>query len=279
MKMSTLPAAVIPDTEVRAMESSELGRDFRVSIALPYEYPDLPDKHYPVVYILDANLYFGMFTELSRMLYLCGMTETIIVGLGYPVDERLEEAFAEISSLRTLDLTPAVDKDYENEQRQNGAIVRGTGRAADFLSFIEDDVIPMIETEYRAIPADRTLVGHSFGGLFALFTLFQRPTLFQQLIVGSPSLHFAKGVVFDYEEEYSMGRRSLPVKLFLSVGAMEESPGRPMVSDLYRLRARLESREYEGLELTFRVFEECNHCAAIAPMFQFGMMALMPPRS
>lgn len=44
------------------------------------------------------------------MLYLCGMTETIIVGIGYPLDLPLEEALNDILVLRTLDLTPVVDE-------------------------------------------------------------------------------------------------------------------------------------------------------------------------
>jgi len=110
------------------MKSNHVDHDFRISIALPFEYPDFPEKTYPTVYILDANLYFGMFTEVSRMLYLCGLTATIIVGIGYPLNLPLEEAFAEVMALRTLDLTPVVDEAYENERAQMGNPVKGTGR-------------------------------------------------------------------------------------------------------------------------------------------------------
>jgi predicted alpha/beta superfamily hydrolase len=272
--MSAFPAAQIPDTEVRIVKSTQLGRDFRISIALPYEYPDFPDKTYLTVYILDANLYFGMFTEISRMLYIGGLTETIIVGIGYLLDLPLKKAFTEFWALRSLDLTPVADKAFEDEGRQ-----MGTGGAANFLSFIAENVIPMVETEYRATPADRTLVGHSLGGLFAIYTLFQKPSLFQQLMVGSPALWFGDGTMFDQEEDFSKDRKSLPVKLYLSAGALEESVPKPRVSDLYKLKSLFESRAYEDFELTFQIFDNCNHCAASAPMFQFGMMALMPPRT
>jgi len=166
-----------------------------------------------------------------------------------------------------------------NERRWVTRLRVQGGGASKFLSFMEDDVIPMIETEYRIASTDRTLVGHSVGGTFALYTLFQKPTLFQQLIVGSPALWFGGGVTFDQEEDFSKRRKSLPVKLFLSAGAQEESIPKPYVSDLYKLISRLESRAYEDFELTSQIFENCNHCAAIAPMFQFGMMAMMPPRT
>lgn len=136
----------------------------------------------------------------------------------------------------------------------------------------------MVEAEYRTAAMDRTLVGHSYGGTFALYTLFQKPELFRNYIVGSPNLHLGDGALFDYEERFAEDRTSLPVKLFLSAGALEESVAKPYVSDLFKLKARLEDRSYEDFALTVKLFEGCNHCAAIAPMFQFGMMAMMPGR-
>jgi predicted alpha/beta superfamily hydrolase len=275
--MPDLPAAYIPDTEVRILRSSQVKQDYRISIALPYEYLDFQEKTYPTIYILDANLYFGMFTEISRMLYLCGMTESIIVGIGYPLDLPLEESFNEMMALRSLDLTPVVDEAYEAERAQLG-MPEKTGGASKFLSFLADDVIPMVEAEYRTAATDRTLVGHSFGGLFALYTLFQKPTLFRNYIVGSPYLFFGDMVLFDYEERFAEDRTSLPVKLFLSAGGLEESITEPYVSNLYKFKARLLSRNYTDFELTSQIFEKCNHCAAIAPMFQFGMMEMLPGR-
>ena len=43
----------------------------------------------------------------------------------------------------------------------------------------------MIETDYRADPADRTLLGHSLGANFALYTLFRQPDTFQRCVVAS----------------------------------------------------------------------------------------------
>ena len=275
--MPDLPAAQIPDTEVRDIKSKHTGQEYRISIALPYEYHDLLDKKYQTVYILDSNVHFGMFTEISRMLYLCGLVETIIVGIGYPINLPLEEGFSEIARLRALDLTPVEDKAYEDERAQLG-MTEKTGGASKFLSFLADDVIPMVEAEYRTTATDRTLVGHSFGGLFALYTLFQKPTLFKKLIVGSPSIHFADGIMFEYEDQFSKDRESLPVKLFLSAGELEESIKKPFVSNLYKFKAQLQSRNFADFELTSQIFENCNHCAVVAPMFQFGLMEMLPSR-
>jgi hypothetical protein len=54
----------------------------------------------------------------------------------------------------------------------------GKGGEANFLAFLADELIPVIEQRYRTQPL-RILVGHSQGGLFANYALTARPTVFQ----------------------------------------------------------------------------------------------------
>jgi pimeloyl-ACP methyl ester carboxylesterase len=49
-----------------------------------------------------------------------------------------------------------------------------TGGGGKFLSFLKQELIPLIDQTYRADPNGRVLVGHSYGGLFALYALFER---------------------------------------------------------------------------------------------------------
>ncbi len=56
---------------------------------------------------------------MSRMMNLCEeFPEVIIVGIGYPVDEALEQAFSEVFTMRARDYTPAVDKGWETRQKE-----------------------------------------------------------------------------------------------------------------------------------------------------------------
>mgnify|MGYP001791796192 FL=1 len=78
---------------------------------------------------------------------------------------------------RTRDLTPTEDD------------VRflGSGGAHSFLKFISNELNPKIEKEFGNIQY-KVLVGHSFGGLFTLFTLKESPGLFDGYIAISPSV-------------------------------------------------------------------------------------------
>jgi predicted alpha/beta superfamily hydrolase len=156
--------ASLPATEVRTITTRTVKQDYRISVALPPSYPSHPEKSYPTIYLLDANWYFGMVTEITRAMYFDGhFPETIVVGIGYPVDEPLEQAIQQVIDLRIRDLTPIKDEAYE----RGGS--RQSGGAAEFLKFIQTELIPIIEADYRTNPAVRVLAGHSLGGLFALY--------------------------------------------------------------------------------------------------------------
>jgi predicted alpha/beta superfamily hydrolase len=211
-----------------------------------------------------------MVTDLTRVMVLCGeFPETIVVGIGYPMHEPLAEVTNEVRRLRIRDLTPVPDPAQGWDDPGGGAPA--------FLTFIQSEVIPLIEREYRSDPSARVLAGHSGGGLFALYALFHQPDLFAGYSVASPTLDWGNKVTFAYEAAFAEARRSLPVKLYLGIGGREDPD--PMDSDFYRdfyqLVERLESRRYEGLSLTQHIVENCNHCASTAPTFQAGLQTVL----
>lgn len=273
--------ASIPETEVRTLKSTRVDQDYRISVALPYSYATNPETRYSTIYLLDSNWYFGLVTEQSRIMQRCeSFPETIIVGIGYPHDEPLQKAWKQVNALRTRDLTPEVDLEsaMRIEAEDAGAPVT-TGGADRFLAFIEKELVPLIDAEYRSKPDDRTLAGHSFGGLFVLYALFHGTHLFTRYLAASPSLGYANEVTFSYESTYAKRQEALPVSVYLSVGEEEQSPEQPRVEKFYRFVGQMQSRNYDGLSLTKHVFPDCDHCDAVAPAFQAGFRALLgPPR-
>lgn len=249
--------AAIPWTEVKTLHSSIVGRDYRISVALPLTYPQNTDKTYPVVYLLDGNMWFGMATEITRLLYFYReeLPELIIVGIGYATDDPNE-----VKDLRLVDLTPTRTQ-------------AGTGEAGEFLKFIQEDLIPYIDVNYRTDPIDRTIVGQSVGGLFSLYVLFHAPETFDRYVVSSPSLWWDNRVTFQYEEEFARKHSELPVKLFLSVGELEEKewPDARLVSNLQELHRRLEARNYDGLEMEMVVMKDETHSSVFPGAFTKGL--------
>lgn len=275
--MTTPLKAAILGTEVRTIKSRNVNQEYRVSVALPYSYLSKPRKRYPTIYLIDANWYFGMVTDLTRIMPLCErFPETIVVGVGYPVDEPLDANFKQVAALRSRDLTPVVDRKREKEDAKELKVDRvRTGGARRFLQFIKTELIPVIEAGFRASSTDRILAGHSYGGLFVLYALFHQPKLFKGYVAGSPSLWYGDRVTFKYESRFAKTRKSLPVKLYLGVGELEESAESRMVSHTIQFAASLESRKYKGFSLIKQTVSNCDHCAFTAPTFQAGLQAVL----
>src|SRR5712692_8643324 len=97
-----------------------------------------------------------------------------------------------------------------------------TGDAGNFHKFIMHELIPIVEKEYRTDPSRRILVGHSYGGLFAAFALFEAPGLFDTLIVGSPTLSYGNRFTFHREEAFAKEHKKLPARVYLYVALLEE---------------------------------------------------------
>ena len=120
--------------------------------------------------------------------------------------------------------------------------------------------------------ADRTLLGHSWGGLFALYALFQQAHLFQRYVVVSPDLPHGNGVLLDDEQKYAERHSTLAVRLYLAYGEPEVNDyERPF---LERFLSALQSRQYAGFTLTYQTFANCTHCAVVAPAYQAGLVAV-----
>ena len=114
------------------------------------------------------------------------------------------------SAPRAVDLTPTEDRDWEvihAAALPDRPAPEGSGGAAGFLRFLRQELIPSIDAEFRTNEGDRTLYGHSFGGLFAIHALLNGEETFQRFITGSPSLWWDDEVTFQHEEAYAISKK------------------------------------------------------------------------
>lgn len=255
------PPVTIPDSELRFLKSRLLGKEYKISVALPTGYAESKET-YPVLYLLDADTFFGTIAETvrflaaSRKMFSIEVPDMIVVGVGYPIEGRTcytnwdMAKPSKYAGARAKDLTPTEDATMEGWP---------SGGASDFMAFIRDDLKPLINSNYRANPEDSTIYGDSLGGLFALHVLFHRPDTFNRYIVLSPSLWWGMKVTLDYERMYANGHAELPARLFLSVGSLE----RPIdLQNLQELVQILQKRNYKGLEWASYICEGENHITA-----------------
>lgn len=159
------------NTHYHNVESEIIGRGYHVYVMLPDGYENSSD-HYPTVYLLDGGGLYPLLTAYYRYLnFGQDVPDSIIVGISYG-GSTFEEG-----NYRSTDYTaPSEERDY-------------WGGAEDFQAFLGDELLPMIESEYRSDESRRVVFGQSIGGQFVLYTAQTRPDLFWGHIASNPALH------------------------------------------------------------------------------------------
>jgi len=253
-----------PGIEVQSLHSEILQQDFELYIKLPWSYVT-GDAVYPVLFTLDANRAFPLYSTMSLIYETprTGAAEIIIVGIGYKVDEDRMIGLTQWAAWRTRDFTIERNKETEQFWKERLSAILGSeyqdvqsGGAAHFLTSLCVEIIPYVEKNYR-VSSDRGLAGYSYGGLFTLYTLLHAPELFKRYFAGSPTM-WEK--LFEYEEQYASVHDDLAAKVFITEGGLESDLHEP----LQRMVDRLRGREYPGLELQTYVFEGEGHSSAYA---------------
>jgi uncharacterized protein len=157
-----------------SLYSSILDENRKFFVYTPPGYGDGSDssKRFPVIYLLDGGAHFHSVTGLLDQLMgnaLC--PEMIVVAIE--------------NTDRSRDLTPSQSLKLPNGEERD--FLRTTGGAENFVKFIEAELFAHVEKNYRTAP-HRVLIGHSFGGLFAIHTMMNHPELFNTYIAIDPSL-------------------------------------------------------------------------------------------
>jgi uncharacterized protein len=271
----TYPAAFLPDVTSRVLTSSASNRRYQISVALPDGYTK-DHAPYPVLYAADANAQFGTVVETARLLsFSKQIPDIVIVGIGYA---NAGQGFKASGPPRALDLTPTEDQvwveEFGKESLERGvAPPESSGGAPKFLRFVRDELIPSIEGTYHVNRSDRTWYGHSFGGLFGVYLLFNANDLFNRFIIGSPSLWWDKRAMLAAEDAFAATKKPLHGRAFLSVGVLERqlAPKYPMVTDLREFATRLQRRNYEGFQFQTHFFEDENHLSVVPATISRGL--------
>ncbi len=174
--------------KIDSIESKILGEQRQLMIYVPNRDGNSAEQNYPVVYLLDGDAHFtsvvGMIEQLSTMNGNTFVPKMIVVAIP--------------NTNRTRDLTPS--KAEPNLPMVSEALANQSGGGKNFLDFMEKELFPYIETNYPTAPY-RMLIGHSFGGLFVMDALLDKPNLFQSYISIDPSMWWNnKSLISAYKE-------------------------------------------------------------------------------
>ncbi|MCB0278541.1 MAG: alpha/beta hydrolase, partial [Calditrichaeota bacterium] len=187
--------------------SETLKENRTLLIRTPANYTTNASDKYPVLYLLDGASNFQH--TVATLEFLIGQDR---------VPEMLIVAITNTN--RTRDLTPASSDDEM-------PTYPATGGADLFLDFIEHELVPYVDKNYRTEPF-KLIVGHSFGGLFAVHSLFSRPKLFNAYIAISPSLWWNKRDLVSKVEFYLKHNQFLRGQFYMTLGNEGELMEQPI---------------------------------------------------
>jgi len=151
-------------------------------VQLPENFNPESKQLYPVVYVLDGAVHLQAVSTVLSYNWGGFMPEMIIIGISN-------------RNNRTRDLTTS-----EIQTRRGAAYNQETGGAENFTLFIEKELIPYVEASYPATTY-RTLIGHSYAGLFTINMLMNHSDLFNNYIAIDPSLDWDNQKLLKHSRE------------------------------------------------------------------------------
>lgn len=244
----------ITDSQERTFYSKIYNHDITVQVYLPMGYNELdttfkkipalykePRKSYPVLYLLDSDVYFGMASVTARLLqWENKLPGVIIAGVSYGLSNWWDE--------RQHDYYPFHD-----------TVMKVPPEASKYLEMYEKELIPYIESNFKADAGQRILFGHSAGGNLTLYSLFSKPELFHGYISASLSTRYLPEYFSGLEKKYSGERNDMPAKLFLTMGALEQKEGQP---EWQQFINTLKNRDYKNLNVKNIIIEDESHLSS-----------------
>lgn len=205
-------------------------------------------KETPAVrlYVLDGEWNHDLAKGIVGQLVRWGRTPAI-------------EIISVTNTNRTRDFTPT-----EDDQRYPGS-----GGAEAFLQFLREELQPSVD-KVIGTAGYEVLFGHSFGGLFTLYTLKTAPDTFDAYIAASPSIW--------WKDDYLYGTYALDnltEKPFLFMSAGTDDRGNTAALQKYG-QWLAEEGLISKMHMQYSIFNGENHFTNVTTTLHQGLLALFP---
>jgi len=242
-----------------------------VWVQLPENFNSESPEKYPVVYILDGSVQLNTLETVYNNYWGHYLPHMILVGISNQTN-------------RTRDLTTSQIK-----MRRGAAFDQETGGAEKFTEYITKELIPYIDKAYPTT-SYRTLIGHSYAGLFTINMLINHNEFFKNYIAIDPSLDWDNQKLLKQAKEKLAFENFKGKSLFISMAAeqlhmMDESV---TVNNLMESTSEftlfprsimefsnfVESHKNNGLNFSWKIYPEDLHGTVPLPSIRDGLVFL-----
>lgn len=248
--------------KVDSLYSNILQEQREILIHLPQDFDN--SKQYPVIYVLDASQHFYVITGMLKQLIPWQIPNSIVVGI--------------TNTDRTRDFTPT------NVPFQRGHESETSGGASNFMKFINEELKPFINNKYPT-ESNNTIIGHSTGGLFVLYSFLHHENSFDNYLAIDPSLwwdkeHLVK-IAQDQLNKGDFKDKSLYIAVANSLGKEMDTVKvrKDKTVPTEQIRANLKFHDLlvknnKKLDFTWEYFEKEDHGSIVVPAQYNGLRSI-----
>ncbi len=216
------------------INSKILNEQRELQVLLPENYQSDAATTYPVLYLLDGDYNFhsvsGLLDLLANKAQL--IPDVILVGIADKGTDKYRQY------MTPKGFTAPLKKQDE-------------GKASEFLAFINQELKPYINSNYKTSGHD-ILFGHSIAGLFVLNTLLESPDSFTTYLASSPSLWLNNQAFLKKAKKILPKSQHKPVSLYLSLGDETRM-------NQYALIDLLDDLQPKNINWQFKHYPDENH--------------------
>lgn len=261
-------AIKVPLTETRYMKSKFNKVDYKIFVSLPIGYKESKEK-YPVVYLLDGQYSFLLSRNIVK--YMTDrefLPKFILVGISYLNQKDTQPSGYTVKEMtpykinRTRDYTP-IQSIVDDEPHS-----KFSGGGDLFAKFINKELIPYIAKRYK-VNTNRTLVGHSYGGLFATSMSLQDGNKFSNYIIISPSFWYKDRYIFSILNEKF--KNMTEKKIYFAIGKETEKMNKGMDDFIAKIN-EINSKNENKIEYEYSIFDKEDHHTIYQTAFTHGIL-------
>jgi len=242
------------------IQSGELAEKRILNIYLPEGYNQSDSTRYPVIYLLDGSadedfIHIAGLVQFNSFEWVNQIPKSIVVGI------------ATVDRKRDFTFPTSIERDKKNYPT--------TGHSDKFISFIEKELEPYIQSKYKT-NTNKTIIGQSLGGLLASEILIKKPDLFNRYIIISPSLWWDNGSLLNQDSKISESIFNQQTAVYIAVGKEGLTPTeipRVMEVDANVLAEKIKGFKNNAVKVYFDYLPQENHATimhqAVSNSFKF----------
>ncbi|MCU7549009.1 alpha/beta hydrolase-fold protein [Chitinophagaceae bacterium LB-8] len=236
-----------PDIKEYTLTSKVLNQKRKITIYRPPVLSKYSESVSPVFYVLDGE--FSAFYYCTLVNYCCqrmpGLPPITVVGIENE-PSFITESGGTNSIGRNRDFTPIVARD--------STFYKTSGGAEKFLQFINEELVPFVEKDYKKMPY-RVFAGNSLGGWLVMHTFLKHPGMFNAYIATSPAMQMDKSAYMQTVEETILNATERNNRLFFSVGNEPD----PYLPNARKIDSLLKNKNFKGLTYRFTYYPKEGH--------------------